>query len=132
MMHISLLEQTCFAGMDHPYPMDHQQIGAIEAAPHILHQPCDLFFREAWIMIDPQFANGDTIRGCTAIAYKAHQRAGIIAAAGKGGDSQAQINVPLAKAYAREFAQLAKQLKITGPMTLDMLLRAPGAFPVRS
>jgi uncharacterized protein (TIGR00255 family) len=38
------------------------------------------------------------------------------------------LNVPLAKAYAHELAKLAKQLKLTGPVTLDHLVRAPGVF----
>jgi len=38
------------------------------------------------------------------------------------------LNVPLAKAYARELSRLAKQLKLPGPVTLDQLARAPGVF----
>ena len=38
------------------------------------------------------------------------------------------INEPLAKAYAAEFARLAKALKISGEVTLDQVLRAPGVF----
>ena len=38
------------------------------------------------------------------------------------------INEPLAKAYAAEFARLAKQLKLSGEVTLDQVLRAPGVF----
>ena len=38
------------------------------------------------------------------------------------------INEPLAKAYAAELARLAKQLKLSGEVTLDQLLRAPGVF----
>jgi uncharacterized protein (TIGR00255 family) len=38
------------------------------------------------------------------------------------------INVPLAKAYARELTRLAKQLNLPGPVTLDHLARAPGVF----
>jgi uncharacterized protein (TIGR00255 family) len=38
------------------------------------------------------------------------------------------INAPLAKAYAAEFARLAKSLKLSGEVTLDHLLRAPGVF----
>jgi len=38
------------------------------------------------------------------------------------------INEPLAKAYAAELARLAKQLKISGEVTLDQVLRAPGVF----
>ncbi len=38
------------------------------------------------------------------------------------------LNVPLAKAYARELNRLSKQLKFPGPVTLDHLARAPGVF----
>src|SRR5438477_7982858 len=38
------------------------------------------------------------------------------------------LNIPLAKAYARELSRLAKQLKLPGPVTLDQLARAPGVF----
>jgi uncharacterized protein (TIGR00255 family) len=38
------------------------------------------------------------------------------------------LNVPLAKAYATELAKLAKSLKISGEVTLDQVLRAPGVF----
>lgn len=38
------------------------------------------------------------------------------------------INEPLAKAYATELARLAKQLKLSGEVTLDQVLRAPGVF----
>ena len=38
------------------------------------------------------------------------------------------LNVPLAKAYARELNRLAKQLKLEGNVTLDHLVRAPGVF----
>ncbi|HEY5912914.1 MAG TPA: YicC/YloC family endoribonuclease [Verrucomicrobiae bacterium] len=38
------------------------------------------------------------------------------------------LNVPLAKAYARELSRLSKQLKLPGPVTLDHLVRAPGVF----
>ena len=38
------------------------------------------------------------------------------------------LNVPLAKAYARELTRLAAQLKLPGPVTLDQLARAPGVF----
>lgn len=38
------------------------------------------------------------------------------------------INHALAKDYAAEFARLAKSLKISGEVTLDQLLRAPGVF----
>lgn len=38
------------------------------------------------------------------------------------------LNVPLAKAYARELTRLARQLRLPGPITLDHLARAPGVF----
>jgi len=38
------------------------------------------------------------------------------------------IDVELAKAYAAELTKLAKQLKISGEVTLDQVLRAPGVF----
>jgi len=38
------------------------------------------------------------------------------------------LNIPLAKAYARELNRLSKQLKLPGPVTLDHLARAPGVF----
>lgn len=47
-----------------------------------------------------------------------------------GGNSEARmhLNVPLAKAYTRELNKLAKQLKLSGTVTLDHLVRAPGVF----
>jgi uncharacterized protein (TIGR00255 family) len=38
------------------------------------------------------------------------------------------LNVPLAKAYARELKRISSQLKLPGPVTLDHLARAPGVF----
>jgi uncharacterized protein (TIGR00255 family) len=38
------------------------------------------------------------------------------------------LNVPLARAYARELNRLSKQLNLPGPVTLDQLARAPGVF----
>src|SRR5262249_42063450 len=38
------------------------------------------------------------------------------------------LNIPLAKAYARELGRLSKQLNLPGPVTLDHLARAPGVF----
>jgi uncharacterized protein (TIGR00255 family) len=38
------------------------------------------------------------------------------------------LNVPMARAYAQELRKLAKQLKLSGDLTLDQLLRAPGVF----
>src|ERR1051325_9961867 len=47
-----------------------------------------------------------------------------------GGNAAARmhLNVPLAKAYTRELNKLAKQLKLSGSVTLDHLVRAPGVF----
>jgi uncharacterized protein (TIGR00255 family) len=42
--------------------------------------------------------------------------------------SQAQINIPLAKAYARGLKKLAAELSISAELTLDTLMRAPGVF----
>jgi uncharacterized protein (TIGR00255 family) len=42
--------------------------------------------------------------------------------------SQSQINIPLARAYARGLKQLAAELKISDALTLDTLARAPGVF----
>jgi uncharacterized protein (TIGR00255 family) len=39
-----------------------------------------------------------------------------------------RLNTGLAKAYARELSRLAKDLKISGTVTLDHLLRAPGVL----
>ena len=38
------------------------------------------------------------------------------------------INGAMAKAYAQELRKLAKNLKLSGDLTLDQLLRAPGVF----
>ena len=38
------------------------------------------------------------------------------------------LNIPLAKAYARELNRLCRQLQLPGPVTLDHLARAPGVF----
>jgi len=38
------------------------------------------------------------------------------------------LNKPLARAYAEELAKLAKELKLSGGVTLDHLVRAPGVF----
>jgi uncharacterized protein (TIGR00255 family) len=38
------------------------------------------------------------------------------------------LNIPLAKAYARELSLLARQLKLPGPVTLDQVSRAPGVL----
>jgi uncharacterized protein (TIGR00255 family) len=48
--------------------------------------------------------------------------------AGGKASAKMHLNVPLAKAYAAELAKLAKQLKLSGTVTLDHLVRAPGVF----
>lgn len=42
--------------------------------------------------------------------------------------SQIRVNLPLAKAYAREFQKLSKELKLGEPINLDQLLRCPGVL----
>ncbi len=39
-----------------------------------------------------------------------------------------RLNHALAKAYARELAKLARELKLKDPITLDLLIRAPGVL----
>ncbi|HKS36073.1 MAG TPA: YicC/YloC family endoribonuclease, partial [Verrucomicrobiae bacterium] len=39
-----------------------------------------------------------------------------------------RLNAPLAKAYTRELNRLAKELKLAGPVTLDLVVRAPGVL----
>jgi uncharacterized protein (TIGR00255 family) len=39
-----------------------------------------------------------------------------------------RLNVALAKGYARELGKLARELKLSGPLTLDLIARAPGVF----
>lgn len=47
-----------------------------------------------------------------------------------GGKASARmhLNVALAKAYAQELSKLAKHLRLSGDVTLDHLVRAPGVF----
>jgi len=42
--------------------------------------------------------------------------------------SQGIIDVKLAKAYAKELRKLARDLELTGPLTLEALIRAPGVL----
>jgi uncharacterized protein (TIGR00255 family) len=42
--------------------------------------------------------------------------------------AQMHLNVPLAKAYARELNRLARELRLAGPVTLDQVARAPGVL----
>ena len=49
--------------------------------------------------------------------------------AGEGQEAaRVRVNTTLAKAYARELRQLAKELKIKDDLSLDHLVRAPGVF----
>lgn len=49
--------------------------------------------------------------------------------AGEGGAAgHVQINISLAKAYAREIAKLARELKLNDAVTLDLILRSPGVL----
>src|SRR5688572_14335092 len=41
---------------------------------------------------------------------------------------RARINAPLAKAYVKELSKLARELKVSDSITLDMLLRVPGVL----
>jgi uncharacterized protein (TIGR00255 family) len=54
-------------------------------------------------------------------------RVALHASEGKA-SSQVRLNAPLARAYVRELTRLAKELKLSGPITLDLLARAPGVF----
>ena len=54
-------------------------------------------------------------------------RVGLHAGASKL-SARMHLNVPLAKAYARELNRLSRQLRLPGPVTLDHLARAPGVF----
>jgi len=54
-------------------------------------------------------------------------RVAVHAANGKF-SARAHINLPLAKAYAAELRRLAKQLKLSGEVTLDQITRAPGVL----
>jgi uncharacterized protein (TIGR00255 family) len=54
-------------------------------------------------------------------------RVSLHAAEGKE-SARKHINHALAKDYAAEFARLGKALKISGEVTLDQVLRAPGVF----
>ncbi|PAW73404.1 MAG: YicC family protein [Pedosphaera sp. Tous-C6FEB] len=49
---------------------------------------------------------------------------------GEDAGATAQVNTALAKAYAAEFAKLATELNLTGGVTLEALMRAPGVLEV--
>ena len=54
-------------------------------------------------------------------------RVSLHTAAGKS-TARMHLNLPLAHAYALELEKLAKHLKLAGPVTLDLVLRAPGVL----
>lgn len=65
--------------------------------------------------------NRHVSRGRLTVRVSLHAGAGYSAA-------RLHLNVPLARAYARELGRLAKQIRLSGPVTLDHLVRAPGVF----
>ena len=48
--------------------------------------------------------------------------------AGTNPAGKIRVNVALAKEYAREFGRLSKALKLSDPVTLDLLIRSPGVL----
>ena len=54
-------------------------------------------------------------------------RVSLHAGAGQG-SARMHVNVPLAKAYARELNRLSKQLRLPGPVTLEQVAGAPGVL----
>ena len=60
-------------------------------------------------------------RGRLTVRVSLHAGAGRLSA-------RMHLNIPLAKAYARELNRLARQLHLPGPVTLDQLARAPGVL----
>ncbi|MBC8096560.1 MAG: YicC family protein [Akkermansiaceae bacterium] len=65
--------------------------------------------------------NRHIARGRVTVRVTLHTSAGTLAA-------RMHLNIELAKAYTRELNKLAKQLKLTGGVSLDHLVRAPGVF----
>jgi len=65
--------------------------------------------------------NRHVARGRVAVRVSLHAGAGQASA-------RLHLNVPLAKAYARALARLAKQLKLTEPVTLQQVSQAPGVL----
>lgn len=66
-------------------------------------------------------ANQRVSRGRLTVKVSTHAAEG-------AGTGRFRLNVPLAKAYARELGRLSKELKLAGPITLDTLVRAPGVL----
>jgi uncharacterized protein (TIGR00255 family) len=65
--------------------------------------------------------NHNIARGRVSVRVTLHPGAGQKSA-------KLHLNIPLAKAYSRELNKLAAQLKLTGGVTLDNLMRAPGVL----
>ncbi len=65
--------------------------------------------------------NRHIARGRLTVRVSLHAGAGNLSA-------RMHLNAPLAKAYARELGKLAKELKLSGGVTLDQIVRAPGVF----
>ena len=65
--------------------------------------------------------NARVARGRVSARISVHAAAGKVSA-------QMHINKPLAEAYATELAKLAKQFKLSGGVSLDQIVRAPGVF----
>jgi len=65
--------------------------------------------------------NGTVARGRVTARLNIHASEGQLSA-------RMHINVPLARAYAEELARLAKTLKLSGKVSLDQIIRAPGVF----
>lgn len=65
--------------------------------------------------------NARVARGRITARISIHSAPGTISA-------KMHINKPLAEAYATELAKLAKHLKLSGGVSLDQIVRAPGVF----
>jgi len=68
-----------------------------------------------------EMINRHIARGRLAARVTLHTGAGL-------GTTRVHVNVPLAKAYARELSRLTRQLKLPGPVTLEQVARAPGVL----
>lgn len=56
----------------------------------------------------------------------------LLQAAEGNGNRRIRLNVPLARAYARELSKLERALRLPGTVTLDTLLRIPGVVETSS
>lgn len=75
-------------------------------------------------MLEPQMRdviNRHVARGRVVARVSIHSGDGVSSA-------RMHLNVPLARAYAREMARLARELKLPDTVTLDQLARAPGVL----